>query len=82
LAEVAPNMNIGRHTHPCVESGYVLEGEFVLLVEGQPDKPLKVGKSYQVPPGAIHDARAGDKGAKVIATYVVEKGKPFASPVP
>jgi quercetin dioxygenase-like cupin family protein len=34
LAEVAPNMNIGRHTHPGVESGYVLEGEFVLLVEG------------------------------------------------
>jgi quercetin dioxygenase-like cupin family protein len=82
LAEVAPNMNIGRHTHFGMESGYVLEGEFVLLVEGQPDKPLKVGQSYQVPPGAIHDARAGDKGAKVIATYVVEKGKPLASSVP
>jgi quercetin dioxygenase-like cupin family protein len=82
LAEVAPNMNIGRHTHPGVESGYVLEGEFVLLVEGQPDKPLKVGESYQVLPGAIHDARAGDRGAKVIATYVVEKGKPLASSVP
>ncbi len=82
LAEVAPTANIGRHTHFGVESGYVLEGEFVLQVEGQPDKPLKVGDAYQVPPGAIHDARVGDKGAKVIATYVVEKGKPFASPVP
>ena len=60
IAEIVPNVNVGRHTHAGPESGYVLEGDFTLLVEGQP------------PPG--------DKGAKVIATYVVEKGKPLASP--
>jgi len=60
IAEIVPNVNVGRHTHPGPESGYVLEGDFTLLVEGQP------------PPGV--------KGAKVIATYVVEKGKPLASP--
>ena len=80
IAEVAPNVNVGRHTHPGPESGYILEGDFTLLVEGQPPKPLKAGESYQVPSGAVHDARSGDKGAKVIATYVVEKGKPLASP--
>jgi len=26
-----------------------------------------------VPPGAIHDAKTGSNGAKVVATYVVEK---------
>jgi mannose-6-phosphate isomerase-like protein (cupin superfamily) len=72
--------SIGRHTHPGPESGYVLEGEMVLMIEGQPDKLIKAGESYQVPPGAIHDGRAGPKGAKVVATYVVEKGKPHASP--
>lgn len=82
MAEIVPNVSIGRHTHPGIESGYVTEGELVLLVEGQPEKPLKAGESYQVPPGAVHDARAGDKGAKVVATYVVEKGKPLASPAP
>lgn len=80
IAEIAPNVNVGRHTHPGPESGYVLEGDFTLLVEGQPPLPLKAGESYKVPSGAIHDARTGDKGAKVIATYVVEKGKPLASP--
>ena len=80
IAEIAPNVNVGRHTHPGPESGYVLEGDFTLLVEGQPPLPLKAGESYKVAPGAIHDARSGDKGAKVIATYVVEKGKPLASP--
>jgi quercetin dioxygenase-like cupin family protein len=80
IAEIGPNVNVGRHTHPGPESGYLLEGDFTLLVEGQPPKPLKAGESYQVPAGAVHDARSGDKGAKVIATYVVEKGKPLASP--
>jgi len=58
----------------------MLEGEFTLIVEGQPDKPVKTDESYQVPAGVVHDARTGEKGAKVIATYVVEKGKPLASP--
>lgn len=81
IAEIVPNLNIGRHTHPGPESGYMLEGEMVLLVNGQPEKTVRVGESYQVPSGAIHDARTGPQGAKVIATYVVEKAN-LASPAP
>jgi len=80
IAEIVPNVLIGKHTHPGPESGYMLEGEMTLMVQGQPDKVLKAGESYQVPPGAVHDAKTGAAGAKVIATYVVEKGKPLASP--
>jgi quercetin dioxygenase-like cupin family protein len=82
IAEIAPNVLIGKHTHPGPESGYMLEGEMTLMVQGQPDRVLKVGESYVVPPGAVHDAKTGAAGAKVIATYVVEKGKPLASPAP
>jgi quercetin dioxygenase-like cupin family protein len=82
IAEIVPNLNIGRHTHPGPESGFMLDGEMVLMVEGQPEKTVRTGESYQVPPGAVHDAKTGPKGAKVIATYVVEKGKPLASPAP
>ena len=64
------------------ESGYLLDGEFTLLIEGQPQLQLKAGDPYKVPAGAIHDARSGDRGAKVIATYVVEKGKLLATPAP
>jgi quercetin dioxygenase-like cupin family protein len=80
IAEIAPNVTIGRHTHPGPESGYMLEGEMVLMIDGQAEKALRAGDSYQVPAGAVHDARSGPKGARVIATYVVEKGKPLASP--
>ena len=82
IAEILPNVNIGRHTHPGPEGGYMIEGEMVLMVEGQPAKSLKPGDSYQIPSGAIHDAKTGPAGAKVIASYVVEKGKPLATPAP
>jgi quercetin dioxygenase-like cupin family protein len=82
MAEIVPNVNVGRHTHPGPESGYMVDGEMVLFVDGQPEKTVKAGQSYQVPPGAVHDAKSGPNGAKVVATYVVEKGKPLASPAP
>ena len=81
IAEIAPNVSIGRHTHPGPESGYVIEGGFELLIEGEPPRLLKAGESYKVPPLTIHDAKTGPDGAKVIATYVVEKGQPLASTV-
>ena len=79
IAEIAPGIAIGRHTHPGPESGYVMEGGFELLIDGQAPRLLKVGDSYQVPARAVHDARTGPEGAKVIATYVVEKGQPLAT---
>lgn len=79
IAEIAPNVSVGRHTHPGPESGYVIEGGFELLIDGEAPRLLKTGESYKVPPRTPHDARAGPDGAKVIATYVVEKGQPLAS---
>jgi quercetin dioxygenase-like cupin family protein len=80
IAEIAPNVDIGKHSHPGVESGYLMEGEATLVVEGQPDKPMKPGDSYQIPAGAVHTAKSGPKGAKVLAVYVVKKGEPLATP--
>jgi quercetin dioxygenase-like cupin family protein len=82
IAEISPNVNIGRHTHPGAETGYVMEGGMTLLVDGKPPLVLNAGDSYQVPPNAIHDARTGDKPAKILAVYIVEKGKPLATPAP
>src|ERR1700741_1114083 len=65
IAEIIPNVNIGRHTHPGAETGYVIEGSLTLLVEGKPPIALKPGDSYQVPGNAVPDAKRGEKGAKV-----------------
>jgi quercetin dioxygenase-like cupin family protein len=83
LAEIAPGAAAGRHTHFGVELGYVVEGSASLEVEGEMPRLLKAGDSYMIPAGRIHDARTvGDQPAKVLATYVVEKGKPLATPAP
>ncbi|MCK1541527.1 cupin domain-containing protein [Bradyrhizobium sp. 179] len=83
IAEVPAGGAAGRHTHPGIETGYVLEGELDLLIEGQPDKRLKAGDSCQIPAGAVHDAKThGDKSLKVLGIYVVDKTKPLASPAP
>jgi quercetin dioxygenase-like cupin family protein len=80
IAQIVPNVSVGRHTHPGPESGHMLEGEMVLIFDGQPSKTVKAGESYQIASGMVHDVKTGPQGAKVIATYVVEKGKPLASP--
>jgi quercetin dioxygenase-like cupin family protein len=80
FAALPAGASIGRHTHPGVEQGTLIEGEMVMMVEGQPDKAYKAGESWQIPAGAVHDAKAGPGGAKVIVSYTVEKGQPLASP--
>lgn len=82
LVEAAPNAIIARHTHPGVETGYVLEGEAVLAVDGQPEVTLKPGGTYSVPVGVPHSGRVGDAPFKFVAIYAVEKDKPLASPAP
>ena len=72
----------GRHTHPGEEVSYILEGTTTLLIDGQPPRVLKAGEFFLVPAGVVHDAKAGDNGGKVLATYIVEKGKPLATPAP
>ena len=83
LAEISPGAAAGRHTHPGVEFGYIVEGSASLEVDGEMPKLLKAGDSYMIPAGKVHDAKTvGDKPVKVLATYVVEKGKPLATPAP
>jgi quercetin dioxygenase-like cupin family protein len=81
-AEIEPGAFIARHTHPGIESGYVIEGGFDLPIEGQPTRTYKPGDAFQVPPQTPHAGGPnGDKKTKAAITYIVEKGKPLASPV-
>lgn len=82
-AEIAPGASTGRHTHPGEEISYVMEGEGEILIEGQPALKVKAGDGFIVPNGAKHDARnTGTQPMKLAAIYVVEKGKPLATPAP
>jgi quercetin dioxygenase-like cupin family protein len=81
-AELAPGASIGKHFHHGFEVGTVIEGEGDLMIEGEPTRHLKPGDSYQVEARKPHDARnPGSVPFKIVATWVVEKGKPLAEPV-
>jgi quercetin dioxygenase-like cupin family protein len=42
---------------------------------------VKPGDAFQIPPETPHaGGKPSDTGAKLVVTYVVEKGKPLASP--
>jgi quercetin dioxygenase-like cupin family protein len=82
LVELAPGFRAGRHTHPGTVHAQVIEGEFMLVFDGQPEKTFKAGQSLEVPNTAIHNEGAvGSVPAKLIAVYIVEKGKPLVAPV-
>ncbi len=45
LTEIEPGASVSNHTHPGLETLYVLEGEAKLAIEGEPEKHLKPGNS-------------------------------------
>lgn len=78
----APGAKIAFHTHPGEETGVVLSGVLLLEVEGKPPLTLKPGDSYLVPRGVAHQASAPQGETRVVATFVVDKDKPLATPRP
>src|SRR5262245_40899018 len=78
--EIAAGFKAGRHNHPGVVLANVVEGDFWLHVDGEPERTLRAGESLTIPDRAIHNEGATDKPIKLNAVYVVEKGKPLASP--
>jgi quercetin dioxygenase-like cupin family protein len=79
IVELAPGTCAGRHTHPGIDSGFVIQGDLALKVDGKPEQTFKTGDSYETEPLVPHDA-CSVSGAKLIDTWVIERGKPLSSP--
>jgi quercetin dioxygenase-like cupin family protein len=79
-AEIAAGGTTGRHTHPGEEISYLLEGSVLLEVEGAAPRTLKAGDVFLIPAGKVHNATTSGGKAIIIANYIVEKGKPLATP--
>ena len=83
VAEFEPRATPGPHTHFGEEIGYVLEGTFLIEQAGKASVTLQAGGSFLIPAGTVHNAtNTGTGKARILATYVVEKGKPLATPAP
>ena len=80
MVEIASNVKVGRHSHPGTVFAYLLEGDYKLLLDGEPAKEYKAGETFEIAPGLVHDEQVGEKAAKALVVFTVEKGKPLASP--
>lgn len=81
--EIIPGGSAGRHTHPGDEISYVLAGQGEILMEGKPPLQIKPGDGFVIPGGTKHDAHnTGTETLRLVGVYVVEKGKPIATPAP
>jgi quercetin dioxygenase-like cupin family protein len=83
VAEFEPRATPGMHTHFGEEIGYVIEGTFLVEQAGKPPVTLQAGGSFLIPAGTVHNAtNTGAGKGRILATYIVEKGKPLATPAP
>lgn len=81
--EIAPGAFVGRHTHPGEEISYIIDGNVDILIDNFPVQHLKAGEAFVIPSGAVHDAHnTGSVPVVLSAVYLVEKGKPMATPAP
>jgi quercetin dioxygenase-like cupin family protein len=79
--EIEPGIEGGKHTHPGLEMAYVIEGQLEVKVDGQPTRTYKGGEACSVAEGVAHAAtNTGTVTTKLLATYLVEVGKPLATP--
>ena len=73
----------GRHQHPGTLVALVEEGTITLDYEGKPTMQYKVGDTFYVEPGKIHEGmNKGTVPVKLIASFVFPKDKPITIQVP
>jgi quercetin dioxygenase-like cupin family protein len=72
----------GRHTHSGSLLAVVQQGTLTLDYEGKPTMTYKVGDTFFVEPGKIHEGQnKGTVPVKLIATFVYPKDKPMTTQV-
>ncbi len=82
IAEIPAGATAGRHRHNGIEIGYVLDGAVTLEHDGEATRSLKAGDAFKNSPGIHNATNNGKNPVKILAVYIVEKGKPLAEPAP
>jgi len=76
--DISPGAPLLRHKHPGEEVIYVLEGSLQYDIDGQPPTRVSAGEGLMVPAETVHAVKnIGAGNAAELATYIVERGKPF-----
>lgn len=78
--EIPVGAREGRHTHSGPLIVYVQEGALTLDYEGKPTVTYKVGETFFVEAGKIHEGiNNGTVPIKALASFVTPKGAPLTT---
>jgi quercetin dioxygenase-like cupin family protein len=73
----------GWHRHAGTEIAYLIAGQMTLEREGQAMRLLHPGDSFVVARGVAHNGvNIGKEPARLVITYLVDKGSPLRIPAP
>lgn len=72
----------GWHHHPGQAFTYILDGEGVVQIKGQPQPTaIKPGTALVIDDDVVHNAKnTGPTPLRILTVYVVDKGKPLTVP--
>jgi quercetin dioxygenase-like cupin family protein len=81
-----PPGRVGQmHHHAGFVLAYVLEGNVVTKVSGQPEKVYKTGEMFYEPPGSTHEVSknaSSTEPAKLLALIFAKRGETLTMPGP
>jgi quercetin dioxygenase-like cupin family protein len=77
---LGPNAVGEAHWHPWEEFLYVIEGQALVELEGEPQRSVVAGETFVIPPQVIHTPRAGPQGVRAIVVRVHREGDPVSVP--
>ena len=80
----APGQAGRAHKHPGFVLVYVVEGEVVTRISGQPERTYKAGEVFWEPPGSTHEVSrnpSDSKPVKFVAFLFAKKGLALTTPV-
>ena len=63
---IPPGVQVPKHYHPGEEFLFVIQGSAIQVEEGKPDKELKQGEAYVIPPQAVHEPYGGPEGGHAV----------------
>jgi quercetin dioxygenase-like cupin family protein len=76
--DIFPEAAAVRHWHPGEEIIFILDGTLEYDIDGQDPVTVSAGDALTVPAETVHAVKnVGGTHAAELATYVVEKDKPF-----
>lgn len=83
IMDFAPGGTNSRHSHLGDCYATVVEGTIELRVDGQPPRSIAAGQAYHMPRGLVHEMQnLGPSPARMVVTFITDKGKPVRLPAP